>query len=105
VAQRIGGYVSIEVTDEAVEVLRRSLELGNVDASRGGVRLRGARGLGGGMDIQVELADGPLEEESVIERKGVRIFVDPEVTKAIPDAVVAVEPQHEVVVVRPADRG
>lgn len=97
--------MSIEVTDEAVEVLRRSLELGNVDASRGGVRLRGARGLGGGMDIQVELADGPLEEESVIERKGVRIFVDPEVTKAIPDAVVAVEPQHEVVVVRPADRG
>lgn len=97
--------MTIEVTDEAVEVLRRSLELGNVDASRGGVRLRGARGLGGGMDIQVELADGPLEDESVIERKGVRIFVDAEVTKAIPDAVVAVEPQHEVVVVRPADRG
>jgi Fe-S cluster assembly iron-binding protein IscA len=97
--------VSIEVTDEAVEVLRRSLELGNVDTSRGGVRLRGARGLGGGMDIQVELADGPHEEERVIEREGVRIFVDPEVTNAIPDAVVAVEPQHEVVVVRPADRG
>jgi Fe-S cluster assembly iron-binding protein IscA len=105
VAQRIGGYVTIDVTDEAVEVLRRSLELGNVDATRGGVRLRGARGLGGGMDIQVELADAPLEEERVIEREGVRIFVDPEVTKAIPDAVVAVEPQHEVVVVRPADRG
>jgi Fe-S cluster assembly iron-binding protein IscA len=105
VAQRIGGYVTIDVTDEAVEVLRRSLELGNVDATRGGVRLRGARGLGGGMDIQVELADAPLEEERIIEREGVRIFVDPEVTKAIPDAVVAVEPQHEVVVVRPADRG
>lgn len=97
--------MTIEVTDEAVEVLRRSLELGNVDATRGGVRLRGARGLGGGMDIQVELADAALEEERVIELKGVRIFVDPEVTKAIPDAVVAVEPQHEVVVVRPADRG
>lgn len=97
--------MSIEVTDEAVEVLRRSLEMGNVDARRGGVRLRGARGLGGGMDIQVELAESPLEEESVIERDGVRIFVDPEVTRAIPDAVVAVEPQHEVVVVRPADRG
>jgi Fe-S cluster assembly iron-binding protein IscA len=97
--------VSIEVTDEAVEVLRRSLELSSVDASRGGVRLRGARGLGGGMDVQVELADGPQAEEHIIETEGLRIFVDPELTKVIPEAVVAVEPQHEVVVVRPADRG
>ncbi len=97
--------MDIEITDEAVEVLRRSLQLGNVDTSRGGVRLRGARGLGGGMDVQVELAEGRLAGEEVIEKRGVRIFVDPEVTRAIPNAVVAVEPQHEVVVVRPADGG
>jgi Fe-S cluster assembly iron-binding protein IscA len=95
--------MGIEVTDEAVEVLRRSLELGGVDRASGGVRLRGARGLGGGFDVQVELAEGPLEGEEVIDRDGVRIFVDPEISKAIPDAVVALEPQHEVVVVRPAD--
>ena len=88
--------MSIEVTREAAEVLRRSLELGGVDPSGdGGVRLRGSRGLGGGFDIQVELAEGPLEEETVI--------VDPRVTEAIPDAVIAVEPQHQTIVVRPAD--
>jgi Fe-S cluster assembly iron-binding protein IscA len=92
----------IEVTDEAVGVLRRSLELGRIDPASGGVRLRGARGLGGGMDVQIELADAPFEDEQVITAGGVRIFVDPEVTRAIPSAVVTVEPQHEVVVVRPA---
>lgn len=92
----------IEITDEAIEILRRSLALGGVGEG-GGVRLRGARGLGGGMDIQVELADGPLEGEAVVEKAGVRVFVDPEVTAAIPNAVVVVEPQHEIVVVRPAD--
>jgi Fe-S cluster assembly iron-binding protein IscA len=94
--------VGIEITDDAVEVLRRSLELGGVGEG-GGVRLRAARGLGGGVDIQVELADGPLENESVVEKDGVRVFVDPEVTKSIPNAIVAVEPQHETLVVRPAD--
>lgn len=94
--------MAIEVTEEAIEVLRRSLELGNVDPNSGGVRLRGARGLGGGVDVQVELADGPLEEETIVERAGLRIFVDPSVTEAFPEAVVAIEPQHETVVVRPA---
>ncbi|MGH2820329.1 MAG: hypothetical protein ACRDJ5_06730 [Actinomycetota bacterium] len=98
--------MGIEVTDEAVEVLRRSLEMGGVNREEGGgIRLRGARGLGGGVDIQVELADGPLQEEAVVEASGVRIFVSPEVTSAIPDAVVAVEPQHETIVVRPASAG
>lgn len=93
--------MEIEITDEAVEVLRRSLQLGNVDASTGGVRLRTARGLGGGVDVQVELADGPLEGESVVEKEGVRVFVDPGLSEAVPDPVLTVEPQHETVVVRP----
>jgi Fe-S cluster assembly iron-binding protein IscA len=93
----------MRVTDEAVEVLKRSLELGGVDGSTGGVRLRAAHGLGGGLSIQVELADGPSENESVVEAGGVRIFVDPSVTDAVPDPVVAVEPQHDRVVVRPDD--
>lgn len=93
--------MDIEITDEAVEVLRRSLQLGNVDTSTGGVRLRTARALGGGVDVQVELADGPLAGESVVEKDGVRVFVDPGLTEAVPDPIVAVEPQHENVVVRP----
>jgi len=94
--------VPIEVTQEAVEVLHRSLELGNIDPASGGVRLRAAHGLGGGLDIQVELADGPLEGETTVEAFDVRLFIDPSVIEAIPDAVVAVEPQHEMIVVRPA---
>ena len=93
--------MDIEITDEAVEVLRRSLQLGNVDTATGGVRLRTARGLGGGADVQVELADGPLEGESVVEKDGIRVFVDPSLIEAVPDPVLTVEPQHENVVVRP----
>ena len=94
--------MSIQVTDEAAEVLRRSLELGNVDPGSGGIRLRGARGLGGGFDIQVELADGPLEGETTHEHDGLRLFIDPAISEAIPEAIVALEPQHEIVTVLPA---
>ena len=31
---------------------------------------------------------------------GIRLFIDPGLTEAIPNAVVAVEPQHDMVVVR-----
>ena len=88
----------LEVTPEAVEVLRRSLALAPHAA---GVRLVAATGLGGGVSVQVELADGPKEGEEQLEQDGVRIFVDPSLTEAVPDAIVAVEPQHERIVVRP----
>jgi Fe-S cluster assembly iron-binding protein IscA len=91
----------MEVTEEAVEVLRRSLEMGGVDPQHGGVRLRGARGLGGGFDVQVELADAPQEEDSLVEAGGIRLFVAPQITEAMPDSVVAVDPQHQIIVVRP----
>jgi hypothetical protein len=94
--------VDIEVTQEAREVLRRSLELGGLDPATAGIRLRPARALGGGVDVQVELADAPLPGERVLGSTDVRIFVAPEVADAYPNgAIVAVEPQHEVVVVRP----
>ena len=95
--------MGIEVSPEAAEVRRRSIAMGNLDtATGGGVRLRGSTGLGGGFDIQVELADGPLEGETVLKEEGLNIYVDPQVTQAIPDAVVMLEPQHEIVTVRPA---
>ena len=95
--------MGIEVTPEAAEVLRRSVAMGKLDVSAGGgVRLRGSTGLGGGFDIQVELADGPLEGETVLTEDGLNIYVDPQVTEAIPEAIVTLEPQHEIVTVRPA---
>ena len=95
--------MAIEVTKEAIEVLRRSLEMGKVDPGRGGVRLRAARGLAGGLDVQVELAEGPLEGEITVDADDVRLFVDPGITEGLGDAVVGVEPQHERIVVRPKD--
>lgn len=96
--------MSIEVTPEAAAVLRRSLELAQIGSSSGGVRLRAARGLGGGSDVQVELAEAPLAGELVVEAEGVRVFVDATVTDLYPDAILALEPQHETIVVRPANR-
>jgi Fe-S cluster assembly iron-binding protein IscA len=96
--------MAVEITEEAVEVLRGSLELAGVDTTTGGARLHAATGLGGGLNIQVELAEGAVQGEEVIEIGGIRIFIDPGVTKAIPDAIVAVEPQHDRIVVRPAGK-
>ena len=93
----------MEVTDDAVELLRRSLDLAGIDPTSGGVRLRGSRALGGGYDVQVELADQPLEDEDLIEVSGLRLFVDPEVTRAMPKPVVTVDPQHDTIVIRPAE--
>ncbi len=95
--------MAIEVHEDAAEVLKRSLELIHVDPARGGIRLRGARALGGGFDIQVEMAQEPSEGEEVIESAGLRLFVDPQVLAAVPDAVVVLDPQHDTVTVRPRD--
>jgi Fe-S cluster assembly iron-binding protein IscA len=92
----------IEITPAAAEVLTRSLTLGGVDRSEGGIRLRGARSLGGGFDVQVELAPGPEEGDDVTESQGIRLFVDPAVREAMPEAVVDLELQHDIVTVRPA---
>ena len=94
--------MAIEVTEEAVEVLLRSLELGGLDPGVAGIRLRAARGLGGGTGVQVEFAVAPGEGDVVVETSELRLFVDREVMRSMPDAVVAVEPPHGVVVVRPA---
>ena len=94
--------MSVEVTEEAISVLRNSLELAGIDMARGGARLYAAHALGGGMNVQVELADAAGEGEHVIEAEGIRIFIDPSVTQAFPHAIVGVEPPHERIVVRPA---
>jgi Fe-S cluster assembly iron-binding protein IscA len=95
--------VDIEVTEEAAEVLKRSLALAGVDTGEGGIRLRGSRGLGGGMQVQVEMASEALEGEELKEQAGVRLFVDPQVAEAYPDAIVTVDPQHDTVSVRRRD--
>ncbi len=93
--------MNIEITDEAVEVLGRSFELAGIDPATGGVSLRVARGLGGGASVQVEFAEAPEQGEQVIEASGIRLFVTADLEETIPDPVIAVEPQHERIEVRP----
>lgn len=97
--------MDIEVTPEAIEVLRRSLTLGSTNPDVHGVRLRIATALGGGRDVQVELAAGPEGDEVELDAGGIRLFVDPAITRLYPRPIVTVEPQHEIVVVRPGDPG
>ena len=94
--------MGIQVTDEAIDVLKNSLEIASHDPSRIGVRLRGARALGGGFQVQVEFAEQPDPDDEVVEKDGVRLFVGREVLETYPDALVAVDPMHDIVTVRPA---
>ena len=87
----------IEVTPHAVEVLKRSLALAPHAA---GVRLVARPGLGG-TTVQVELADGAGPGEAEVEADGIRLFIDPELTKAVPNPIVTVETEHERIAVRP----
>lgn len=94
--------MSLQVSEEALEVLRRSMQLANIDPEDdGGVRLRSVTALGGGARIEVEFAAGPQPDELLIVTEGVRIFVDPSVSALHPEAVLTVEPQHERLVVLP----
>lgn len=95
--------MDLQVTEEALGVLRRSIELAGLDSTSTGIRLRGSRGLGGGFDVQVELAREAAADEEKVTAGGLTFFVDPEIARVVPDPVVTVEPQHEVVVVRPSD--
>ena len=92
--------MDLEVTPEAAEVLKRSLDLARLDPASAGIRLRGAKALGGGFDVQVELAETALGDERTVEAAGLRLFVDPQVEAEFPNPLVTLEPQHEVVVVR-----
>ena len=89
--------MEIEVTPEAAEVLARSIEL----MGGRGIRLRLSRGLGGGESIQVEVAPGPGPGDQSITSGGLTFYVETEVAGVMPEPLVALEPQHEKVTVRP----
>ena len=90
--------MKIEVTPEAAAVLRRSKEL----MGGRGIRLRLSRGLGGGESVQVEVAAGPAPGDLTEEiSDDLVLYVEPAVLDVVPEPLVALEPDHEKVVVRP----
>ena len=94
--------MKVSITDDAVDLLTRSLDMAGIDRSQGGVRLRVAKALGGGGEVQVELAGERDPGDELVEIQGLRLFVDPSLAQTVPDPLVTVEPMHEQVVVRPA---
>ena len=83
----------IVVTEAALDVVRRSLELAGKDPSEMGVRLRVAGGA-----VRPRFADGPFEGDEVVETGGIRIFVAREL--AVGDIEIGVSEEHETLVVR-----
>ena len=96
--------MDISVTDEAAELLERSLQMAGIDTATGGVRLRVARALGGGGEVQVELAAEPEDGYELVEINGLKLFVDPALPESVPAPLVTVEPMHDQIVVRPSDQ-
>lgn len=94
--------MGVEVTPEAMAVLKRSMELGKVDPDLGGIRLRGSRSLSGGFHVQVEFADSADANDEVVRLEGLNLFLDPALLTSIEDPVIDIEPEHERILVRSA---
>lgn len=87
----------VRVTAEAVDVIRRSLELADADPSEVGVRLRVAGGV-----VRPRFVSGPQDGDESVEIDGLRVFVAREIVDELGDVVVAVSAEHSQLEVRPA---
>ncbi len=88
--------MAVTLTAEAVEVIRRSLELAGADPAQMGVRLRVAGGA-----VRPRFAPAPEPDDVVVETDDVRVFVERSVAEAHPEVEIAVSAEHDTLVVRP----
>ena len=86
--------MSVRVTPEAVDVIRRSLEIAGADPKEMGVRLRMAGG-----QIRPRFVAEAEAGDIVVEEAGVRVFVAASLVDG--DVEIAVTPEHETLVIRP----
>lgn len=83
------------ITDRALEVIRRSLELADADPAEVGVRLRMAGG-----QVRPRFVPAPEPDDEVIETGGIRVFIAASIV-AEGEVEVDVTPEHETLEVRP----
>ena len=69
----------LQINDEAVEALRQI----------GGLRIRGVEG-DGEVELEIEEATEPVADDQVIERDGVKVFLDPVAANALEDQVLGI---------------
>ena len=70
----------LQIDDEAVEAFRQI----------GTIRIRGVEG-DGEVELEIEEAQEPVADDRVVERDGVRIFLDPVAASALDDQVIGVQ--------------
>jgi len=87
--------VPLVVTPRAVEVLRRALEAGRLDARRVGIRVTLARGLRG-EDVRTGFAEEAEPGDETIDAGGVRLFVPSDLASS--DARLDVAAEHDRIV-------
>lgn len=85
----------VTVTPRAAEVLRRGLQAARLDPSTFGVRVWIAGG-----QARSGFADEPDEGDATVDAGGLRVFVDPGVTRDGP-AAIDVSAEHDQIVVVP----
>ncbi len=73
----------LEIAEDAIEALRQM----------GSLRIRGVES-DGEVELEIEEAGEPVGDDQVVERDGVRIFLDPVSASALDDQVIGVE-AHE----------
>jgi Fe-S cluster assembly iron-binding protein IscA len=69
----------LQINDEAVEALRQI----------GGLRIRGVEG-NGDIELEIEEATEPVADDQVVERDGVKVFLDPVAANALEDQVLGI---------------
>lgn len=88
--------VRIVVSEHALEIIKRSLELAGADAGTMGVRLRVAGG-----QVRPRFVPEPEAGDEVVEVDGVRVFVAGAIVAELGDVEVVVTPEHETLEIRP----
>ena len=88
--------MTVRITPEALEVIRRSLDLAGADSSEMGVRLRMAGGA-----VRPRFAPEPEPGDVVVEQDGIRVFIAASIIEGKDDVEIGVTSEHETLVVRP----
>jgi Fe-S cluster assembly iron-binding protein IscA len=88
--------MGVRITEQALDVIRRSLAQGGYDPAEVGVRLRVAGGA-----VRPRFAPGPEEGDETVEADGVRVFVDARIASSAPTVEIDLSSEHETLIVRP----
>ncbi len=76
----------LALTDSAVEAVKGIVSSSDAAAETGGLRMIGEQ-VGPQMNLQLTVASVPAEDDEVIDDRGARVFLEPEVASLLDDKV------------------